>query len=105
MGYGQIEIDGRSQQAHRVAWMLHNGDIPTGLRVLHHCDVRNCVNPEHLFLGTQRDNVDDALKKGKVLGFLGLRRPKITNECGHPERRHFVHKMCHVCYNQSRRKS
>lgn len=52
--------------AHRASWELHNGPVPEGLMVLHHCDVRNCVNPEHLFLGTNKDNLEDCARKGRM---------------------------------------
>jgi HNH endonuclease len=52
-------------RAHRVSWELHFGPIPLGLKVLHHCDVGLCVRPEHLFLGTQKANVDDMIAKGR----------------------------------------
>jgi hypothetical protein len=66
-GYGGIGITGRSMaQAHRVSWELHHGPIPAGMWVLHHCDVRTCVNPAHLFLGNQADNMKDAAIKGRI---------------------------------------
>lgn len=51
--------------AHRVSWELHYGPIPEGMLVLHHCDVAPCVRPDHLFLGTFKDNTQDMLKKGR----------------------------------------
>ncbi len=64
-GYGMFELGGRSHGAHRISWQLHVGDIPVGQFVLHKCDVRCCVNPDHLFLGSARDNVLDMHMKSR----------------------------------------
>ena len=66
-GYGRLGIGRkRIEPAHRVAWTLANGPIPEGLRVLHHCDNPPCVRPDHLFLGTQADNMADMMAKGRA---------------------------------------
>lgn len=64
-GYGKIKVDGRQLYAHRFAWMLTCGEIPSGLFVCHVCDVPNCVRPEHLFLGTNQENQWDDRDKGR----------------------------------------
>lgn len=71
-GYGHIRkdaVDGsKDAPAHRVAWFLETGDWPPDdLFVCHHCDIPNCVRPDHLFLGTQKDNLQDASRKGRCL--------------------------------------
>lgn len=66
MGYARMFVDGRLQYVHRVAWELVNGPIPEGLVLLHSCDNPACIRAEHLSLGTQRDNVQDMLNKGRV---------------------------------------
>ena len=75
-GYGSFWFDGRVQPAHRVSWMMFRGSIPDGLYVLHRCDNRKCVNPEHLFLGTHQDNMDDMLAKGRKAFLPGESSPR-----------------------------
>ena len=63
--------------AHRMSWELVNGTIPSDLLVLHRCDNRKCVNPEHLFLGTQQDNVVDMVKKKRHVGTKGWKASEL----------------------------
>lgn len=63
--YGYIKVGGLNMRANRASYQAYKGPIPHGLWVLHRCDVRICVNPDHLFLGTRKDNFDDMVRKGR----------------------------------------
>lgn len=75
-GYGCIRINKRSVLAHRASYEQHKGIIPPGLFVCHSCDNRRCINPDHLWVGTQFDNVADALAKGRLADVSGERNPR-----------------------------
>lgn len=62
-GYGVFQVDNKNQRAHRIVYEMYFGPIPGMLRVCHHCDNKRCVRPDHLFLGTDLDNVRDCRKK------------------------------------------
>jgi hypothetical protein len=70
-GYGIVQRDRREEGAHRTAYALTYGEVPDGLSVLHTCDIRPCVRPDHLYAGTQRDNVLDMYERGRVIGYQG----------------------------------
>lgn len=77
-GYGRIRVGSKIHLAHRVSYTLHVGPIPEGLLVLHHCDNPKCINPKHLFIGTDQDNSDDKVRKnrhphGESHGMFGKR--------------------------------
>lgn len=74
-GYGMLNVNNFADRAHRVSWRLHFGEIPKGIYVLHKCDNPPCVNPDHLWLGTQADNVRDMNEKGRERGSKGEAHP------------------------------
>jgi hypothetical protein len=94
-GYGRFGYMGRNDKAHRVAWILYKGPIPDGLHVLHTCDVRSCVNPNHLWLGTNDDNILDKAKKHRG-GVIGEKNPhsRLTADKVR-EHGHAAHKPAH----------
>lgn len=107
---GQISVNGRLTMASRASWILHWGEIPAGMFVLHRCDRPICVNPDHLFLGTQSDNMRDCAAKGRL--YKG--GPKIRTRCrrGHPLSGEnlvsgfyggYAHRQCRTCSNDRRR--
>lgn len=67
-GYGVMRHDGRTQGAHRVSYEIFRGPITDGLFVCHRYDVRSCINPDHFFLGTHRENMEDKARKGRGRG-------------------------------------
>jgi hypothetical protein len=66
-GYARVKYAGKLHRAHRFSYEAFVGPIPDGLLVLHHCDVRNCANPNHLFIGTHKQNMQDMVNKGRDL--------------------------------------
>lgn len=130
LGYGAFGPKGTGAMgAHRYSWILAHGEIPAGMKVLHKCDVRCCVNPDHLFLGTQKDNIADMMAKGRRRGRSSAPPVDIVNPprtvkprlkfgadvCpyGHamtpdnilrPHRKHPHRRSCKACRNARRRR-
>lgn len=63
-GHGQFHLNGKMESAHRISWNIHFGDIPEGMHICHHCD-NPPLNPDHLFIGTAKDNMHDKMNKGR----------------------------------------
>jgi len=100
-GYGRLMVNKQCVQAHRYSYLIHKGIIKNDLFVLHKCDNRKCVNPDHLFLGTAKDNTNDMIKKGRCKSGL---MNKLKTHCykGHQLSgdnlyRKYNKRMCKTC--------
>jgi HNH endonuclease len=73
LGYGHFGVKRKINLAHRVSWVIHNGQIPNGMLVCHRCDNPPCVRPDHLFLGTNADNSRDSVAKKRRARHIGTK--------------------------------
>ena len=79
-GYGNLCVGKIHKSAHRYSWEMHRGPIPVGMWVLHKCDTPVCVNPDHLFLGSHKDNCADKVKKGRHLIGESVKNAKLNRD-------------------------
>jgi hypothetical protein len=79
-GYGQFYHKGKQHRAHRLSYEMHKGEVPEGADVCHKCDVRCCVNPDHLFIGTRKDNMQDCVTKGRIATGSRHGRSKLSED-------------------------
>lgn len=86
--YGKTKINGRSTSAHRAAWIKKYGEIPKGLVVCHKCDNGLCINIDHLFLGTMKENMRDCIEKGRFSPSMQNQKGSLNNnaKCNVEER-------------------
>lgn len=81
-GYGSLWFEMRQYRAHRISYLINKGDIPEGLFVMHSCDNRKCVNPNHLSIGTHSDNMRDCANKGRTAFKKGQPIPQLPGRLG-----------------------
>ena len=107
-GYVTISRKGRRVLAHRAAWEDAHGPIPEGMYVCHKCDVRNCVNVDHLFLGTPKDNMVDMVEKGRQKSHNRNKTHCINGHGLTPENTYVYQgrmRTCRACNNERQKRS
>jgi len=95
-GYGMFRVNNEHKYAHRFSYEIHKGEIPQGKFVCHHCDNPSCINPDHLFCGTNSDNIQDSVKKGRfhLIGRKGSQNvsSKLNEKQVKEIKKHFINK-------------
>lgn len=77
-GYGVFRLDNKTVLAHRASWIVNYGEIPDGKKVCHSCDMPPCINPDHLWIGTDDDNAQDCIRKGRAVHPRGCEHPNVS---------------------------
>lgn len=105
---GKASVRSGPLRGHRVSWEIHNGKIPEGMNVLHHCDNAECSNPKHLYLGTQSENMQDAWDRGRRKPKRTIVNGKVVCKYGHEKEllpNETEKYVCRVCMNNWRFKN
>lgn len=107
LGYGKIKNCGKYVLASRASYVIYNGEIPHGMQVCHRCDNPPCVNPAHLFLGTNRDNQLDAVAKGRQVHAAKTHCPQGHEYAGDNlvVDKQTNWRKCRICHNESTNQS
>ena len=101
-GYGTIKNKGKTLNSHRASYTIYNGEIPHGMMICHKCDNPSCVNPAHLFLGSQSDNIKDAVSKGRLWQQKKTHCPEGHEYAGdNLYMRSETKRACRICKNKS----
>ena len=103
MSYGQFWLNGKNCTPHRISYEIKYGSFDKNLHVLHKCDNPICINPKHLWLGTNKDNIKDKMQKGRWKGGHPKFIPGICLRCGRLKR--IVKKYCNSCYTTIKRQN
>jgi hypothetical protein len=102
-GYGLFRVRGKTRLAHRVAFAIEHGYTPAGMVVMHRCDNPPCVNPDHLVLGTQRGNMQDAVAKGRSRNGNGAKTQCVRGHAFTAENTHITPqgwRKCRTCHRE-----
>lgn len=96
VGYGQISVNRKPKNVHRLIWELYFGEIPKDKIVCHRCDIRNCCNPQHLFLGTYQENSSDMVQKGRSILGRSVPESRIVHGEKHGRRKLTATQVCEI---------
>jgi HNH endonuclease len=105
-GYGVVDIGQKSYRAHRIAWIIEHGSMPANVLVCHHCDNPGCPRPDHLFLGTPKDNTIDRVRKGRFVLKTHCKKGHVLapGNVGMSKNRRGQYRLCLICRRANWRK-